>query len=115
MALSGGELFVCDCEDHRIAVYDALTLTYKRGFGGYGEDGGELSFPYSCVVRARPDPIIFPPRRRARDYCGWLLRAATAGGGRGRRLRAAAAGGDCGWRLRVATAGGHGKWDALCT
>lgn len=50
VTLSGGELFVCDCEDHRVVVYDALTMTYRRSFGGYGEEEGELSFPYGCVV-----------------------------------------------------------------
>jgi hypothetical protein len=52
VTLSGGELFVCDCEDHRIVVYDALTLEYRRSFGGYGDDEGELSFPYSCTILA---------------------------------------------------------------
>ena len=40
LALDRGELFVADCEDHRIAVYDAHSLTYLRSFGGpsaYGE------------------------------------------------------------------------------
>ena len=50
LALSRGELFVCDCEDHRVAVYDSLTLTYKRGFGEFGDAEGELSFPYGCAV-----------------------------------------------------------------
>ena len=50
VTLSGGELFVCDCEDHRVVVYDALTLEYRRSFGGYGDEEGELSFPYGCAV-----------------------------------------------------------------
>ena len=50
LAVSSGELFITDCEDHRVAVYDSLTLIYKRGFGSYGEEEGELSFPYSCAV-----------------------------------------------------------------
>lgn len=50
VTLSGGELFICDCEDHRVVVYDALTLEYRRSFGGYGDDEGELSFPYSCTI-----------------------------------------------------------------
>ena len=50
LALSHGEVFITDCEDHRVAVYDALTLTYQRGFGHYGEEEGELSFPYNCAV-----------------------------------------------------------------
>ena len=50
LALDRGELFVADCEEHRIAVYDALTLCYRRSFGSVGEGPGELSYPYSCVV-----------------------------------------------------------------
>ena len=50
LAVSHGEVFITDCEDHRVAVYDALTLTYQRGFGQYGEEEGELSFPYNCAV-----------------------------------------------------------------
>ena len=50
VTLSGGELFVCDCEDHRVVVYDALTLEYRRSFGGDGDEEGELSFPYGCAV-----------------------------------------------------------------
>ena len=48
-----GELFVCDCEEHTIFVYDALTLQFKRSFGGPGDAEGELSFPYACVVVGR--------------------------------------------------------------
>lgn len=50
VALSRGELYVADCEDHRIAVYDAHSLTYLRSFGTYGEGLGQLSYPYSCSV-----------------------------------------------------------------
>jgi hypothetical protein len=50
VCLADGELFVCDCEDHRVVVYDALTMKYKRHFGSYGEEEGDLSFPYSCAV-----------------------------------------------------------------
>ena len=46
----GGELFACDCEDSRVVVYDAATLTYLRHFGGAGSGEGELSYPYSCCV-----------------------------------------------------------------
>ena len=48
-----GELFVCDCENHCVAVYEALTLAYVRSFGTQGEAEGELSFPYSCTVVGR--------------------------------------------------------------
>ena len=47
---SDGELFVCDCEDHCVVVYDASTLTHVRSFGSPGYEEGELSFPYSCAV-----------------------------------------------------------------
>ena len=48
-----GELFVCDCEEHTIFVYDALTLQFKRSFGGPGDAEGELELSLR-VRRRRP-------------------------------------------------------------
>ena len=50
LCLADGKLFVADCEDHRVAVYNATTLRYERHFGQYGEEEGALSFPYSIVA-----------------------------------------------------------------
>merc|ERR1719473_2470555 len=44
------ELAVADCELHRVNIYDALTLKYKRGFGELGDSQGEFSFPYSVCA-----------------------------------------------------------------
>ena len=41
--MHNGKLYVADCEDHRVAVYSALTLKYERSFGHYGEDEGGLT------------------------------------------------------------------------
>lgn len=50
VAVEYGELFVADCEDHRVAVYDARTLSYLRSFGSEGDADGELRFPYALTV-----------------------------------------------------------------
>ena len=45
-----GELLVCDCENHCVCVYDALSLAYVRSFGTQGEAEGELSVEAGGVV-----------------------------------------------------------------
>ena len=62
VCVDAGDLFVADCEDHRIAVYDSLTMAYKRSFGSFGDAPGELSFPSfpSRVAAPRSPPTSSP-------------------------------------------------------
>ena len=45
ITLYNKEVYVCDCNNHRIRVFD-LDLNFKRAIGSYGKERGKLSTPY---------------------------------------------------------------------
>ena len=53
LALSGGTLFVADEGNHRIAVLDAATLSWRGSFGSKGSDTGLLLNPVAHGDRSR--------------------------------------------------------------
>ena len=67
IAVCQGEIFVCDCEEHQVFVFDAQTLSYLRGFGSYGDAEGELHFPYSVTVIGEEVPFAFALRCASRS------------------------------------------------
>ena len=45
MTLHDNRLYVCDCNNHRIQVFD-LDLNFKRSIGSHGKGEGEFQKPY---------------------------------------------------------------------
>ena len=45
ITLHENELYVCDCNNHRIQVFD-LNLTFIRSIGSHGKGEGEFDLPY---------------------------------------------------------------------
>ena len=51
VAHASGRLFVCDCFNHRLVVYDASTLRELRAIGRRGSGHGEFMYPRGVATQ----------------------------------------------------------------
>ena len=84
VCLADGSLFVTDCEDHRVAIYDPLTLRYRSCFGAMDDaddELGSLNFPYGVAAYAGEVFVADVANHRVAVFSGRGEVRRTIGGG----------------------------------